>query len=261
MRTRRFFLLAALGVALVAATAAAAPPVERAPVVPARVTDKDGNVVTVRDVSRIVPLNGDIAETVFALRLGKNVVGTDISATYPAAANRLHSIGYQSQLNAEGILSLRPTVVIGSATAGPPAVIEQLRGAGVTVVILPESEDIMAGPFKLRAVGKALGLPRRGEQLARQVEQQIAVARAEGDLNLAAAYADLVAILSEGRLAACGLPWEVLTERRLSALFAHPVVVIRHPVRGCPLVLPGGNSIRTADAGKSPLASSSASRA
>ena len=58
------------------------------------------------------------------------------------------------------------------------------------------------------------------------------------DLNLAAAYADRVAVLSRSRLAACGTPWEVFSEALLSAVFEHPVTVIRHPLRDAPLVMP-----------------------
>lgn len=178
----RAVLVAALAaVVLVAGASAAAPPkVESSPVLPATIKDVDGKSVTVRDVSRIVPLDGDIAEVIFTLGLTKNVVGVDTSATYPAkTVAKLPKIGYQSQLSAEGILSLKPTVVVGSTDAGPPAVIQQLRDAGVTVVIIPRYVDLDAGAEKLRAVGKALGVPKRGEKLAKQVEQQIAVAKKE----------------------------------------------------------------------------------
>jgi iron complex transport system substrate-binding protein len=166
------------------ASPAAATPVESKPVLPVRVRDAAGRTVTVRDVRRIVPLNGDLAETVWTLGLGRNIVGVDTSATYPASLARLAKIGYQRSLSAEGILSLQPTVVVGSEAAGPPEVIEQLRGAGVTVLIVPELEAIDAGPRKLRLLGRALGVPRRGERLARQVEAQIALARQEaGDTS------------------------------------------------------------------------------
>jgi iron complex transport system substrate-binding protein len=154
--------------------------VEKTPVLPATVTDSRGKQVTVRDVRRIVALNGDVAETVFALGLGENLVGVDVSATYPPKrVATLPKIGYQRTLAAEGIISLRPTVVVGTPDAGPPTTIEQLRGAGVNVVIIPEYRDLDAGARKLRALGRALGVPRRGEKLARQVESQIAIAKRE----------------------------------------------------------------------------------
>jgi len=154
--------------------------VEKAPVLPARVVDSGGRTVVVRNVSRIVPLNGDVAETIFTLGLAKNVVAVDTSATYPAkTVAGLPKIGYQRTLSAEGILSLRPTLVIGTPTAGPASTIEQLRSAGVTVVIVPEYKGITAGAKKLRAVAQALGVPKRGERLARQVEGQVAIAKRE----------------------------------------------------------------------------------
>ena len=174
---------AALAVLVTAGTGSAAKPqrivVEKAPVLPARVTDGQGKQVTVRDVSRIVSLNGDITETIVTLGLAKNLAGVDISATYPEKlVAGIQKIGYQRTLAAEGILSLRPSLVIGTPTAGPASTIEQLRSAGVPVLIIPEYKDLDAGARKLRAVGRALGVPKRGEKLARQVETQIAVARA-----------------------------------------------------------------------------------
>lgn len=58
------------------------------------------------------------------------------------------------------------------------------------------------------------------------------------DLDLAAAYADRVVLLSDGRVVADGPPEEVLTASRVAAVYAYPVDVIPHPVTGAPLVLP-----------------------
>ena len=144
------------------------------PMLPATVTDIDGNPVEITDVSRVVPLSGDIAEIVWTLGLAANVVGVDVSAVYPAGQwEALPKIGSERQLSAEGILSLNPTVVIGKEQAGPPPVIEQLRGAGVPVVILPEPRTIDAPVSKIRDVADALGLTVEGEVLAAQVQAQI----------------------------------------------------------------------------------------
>ncbi|WP_068273491.1 heme ABC transporter ATP-binding protein [Aldersonia kunmingensis] len=58
------------------------------------------------------------------------------------------------------------------------------------------------------------------------------------DLGLAAAYADRVAVLEGGRVAADGPPRDVCTTELLSRVYAHPVEVIAHPVTGALLVLP-----------------------
>ncbi|MFD7228925.1 heme ABC transporter ATP-binding protein [Streptomyces sp. NPDC059881] len=58
------------------------------------------------------------------------------------------------------------------------------------------------------------------------------------DLGLAAAYADRVAVLREGHLAAEGRPAEVLRDELLSDVYRQPVEVLPHPRTGTPLVLP-----------------------
>jgi iron complex transport system ATP-binding protein len=56
------------------------------------------------------------------------------------------------------------------------------------------------------------------------------------DLNLAAQYADRVALLSNGTIAALGTPTEVLTEENLSPAYGLRITVYEHPAHGAPLV-------------------------
>jgi iron complex transport system ATP-binding protein len=58
------------------------------------------------------------------------------------------------------------------------------------------------------------------------------------DLALAAAYADRVAVLRAGRIAADGPPARVFSEELLSDVYDQPVEVLPHPRTGAVLVLP-----------------------
>ena len=58
------------------------------------------------------------------------------------------------------------------------------------------------------------------------------------DLSLAAAYADAVALIHQGRVIAQGRPEEVLQESMLSDVYGCPVEVLPHPTHGTPLVVP-----------------------
>ena len=58
------------------------------------------------------------------------------------------------------------------------------------------------------------------------------------DLNLAAAHADRVALVADGRLVAVGAPAEVLTEPVLGRAYGHAVDVVPHPRTGAVVVLP-----------------------
>jgi iron complex transport system substrate-binding protein len=154
------------------ATAGDSPPAAR-PTLPVTVKDKDGRDVTITAIGRIIPLNGDVAEIVFALGLGSNVIATDTSATYPVEAQRLPKIGYQRTLNAEGILALKPSVVIGLDSAGPTPVLEQLRSAGVPVYIFSAPATLDGPLIKIRAVGAALGVADTAEALAARTKADI----------------------------------------------------------------------------------------
>ena len=174
-RTERVWVAVLITAVLVLGSGGAA---YSTPALPATVTDVEGTEVTVTDIGRIVVLNGDFTEVVFALDLGEHVVAVDLSATYPPEAAALPKIGYQRRLSAEGILALEPTVVIGSTRAGPPEVVQQIRTAGVPVVILEAVATLDGVVRKIRGVAQALGVPARGEALATEVEAQIAHAKA-----------------------------------------------------------------------------------
>lgn len=58
------------------------------------------------------------------------------------------------------------------------------------------------------------------------------------ELTLAGAYADTLALLSGGKIAALGSPEEVLTASQISEVYQYPVSVLSNPQTGKPLVVP-----------------------
>jgi iron complex transport system ATP-binding protein len=86
------------------------------------------------------------------------------------------------------------------------------------------------------------GLLNLVRELAR--ERGLAVLMALHDLNLVAMYADRVALLSEGRLAALGTPEQVLTPEILMAAYQVALSVVPHPEYGTPLILPDGREFQ-----------------
>jgi len=138
------------------------------------VTDADGNTVIVASSDRIVSLNGSTTEILFALGVGEKVVGCDASSTYPKGVKeKLPSVGYQYGLNAEGILSLNPTLVIGRDDVRPPQVVQQLRMAGVTVLLLTEPRSFDGAKQRLLTIGKAVGREKKSEELIEALDADI----------------------------------------------------------------------------------------
>jgi iron complex transport system ATP-binding protein len=68
-------------------------------------------------------------------------------------------------------------------------------------------------------------------------EKKTSVVATLHDLNLAAAYADRIVLLSKGVVTAAGAPQEVLVEKTLQEVFGAEVIVRLHPETGGPLVL------------------------
>lgn len=142
------------------------------------VTDAEGKTVTINDSSRIVSVGTAITETVFALGAGTRVVGVDNSSSeYIKDAGGLPKVGPRTTLAAEGILALKPTLVITTADAGPSQVIDQLRNAGVTTLTLPADYTIDAVKDKVRKVAHALGAEAKGEELANSIDREMSEVR------------------------------------------------------------------------------------
>ena len=127
---------------------------------------------------RLITLFGDITEIVYALGAEEHLVARDASSIYPAEAETLPNLGFAGTLNAEAILALEPTLMIGTQLTGPAGVLEQLQDAGVEVLLLDAMREIDAPRRKIQAIGAALGIPRTAAALADDVERRLAEATA-----------------------------------------------------------------------------------
>ena len=122
---------------------------------------------------RIVSVGGDVTEIVYALGAGDRLVARDTTSTLPAAKN-LPDVGYMRQLNAEGILSLKPTMVLASELAEPSLVLRQIADVGVKVVPVSGEASLDNVPHKIQQVASALNLEKQGAAVTKKYEQQLA---------------------------------------------------------------------------------------
>jgi iron complex transport system substrate-binding protein len=134
------------------------------PALPVTVTSADGAEVTVESAARVIPLSGSLAETVFALGLGDHVVARDISTTFDEADD-LPLVTRSHDVSAESVLSLSPTLVLAQTDTGPPEALDQIRAAGVPVVVFDLPMTIADTYTRIDGVAAALGLPGEGDAL------------------------------------------------------------------------------------------------
>jgi iron complex transport system substrate-binding protein len=86
-------------------------------------------------------------------------------------------VGYQRSLAAEGILSLKPTVLIGTAHTGPEATLKQIKDAGVNVMILPSTPKVKTVQERILQIAKLLKKDTAGADLWHKIENQLAEAK------------------------------------------------------------------------------------
>lgn len=154
---------------------------DTAPVLPVTVTDSEGREIEITDVDRILPIDisGTIASTVFALGLGDQVVGRDASTMFAGTEDLPVVTKTGHTLNAEAILELAPTVILTDTTIGPKDIRQQLRDAGIAIVVISSDRRLDTTDALVTEIATALGVPTRGEALIERLDADLAAAVAE----------------------------------------------------------------------------------
>ncbi|MEN8041827.1 MAG: ABC transporter substrate-binding protein [Actinomycetota bacterium] len=167
-------------------------------------TGIDGVVSDVSDPSRVISLAGDITEIIFELGAGDSIVATDITTVYPEAAVLLPKVGIGRFLSPEAVLKHNPTIVIGDSVTAPLSAIDQLRAAGVPVVILDLSTSFDTLYSKVRDLGFILGADEAAAGLEADLHSAISAASVDREsTGLTAAYVytrgpDVMLLLGDG---------------------------------------------------------------
>ncbi|MCD5981097.1 heme/hemin ABC transporter substrate-binding protein [Pseudomonas quasicaspiana] len=112
---------------------------------------------------RWISAGGSVSEWIVELGGESRLVAVDTTSQHPASLEKMPKIGYQRQLSAEGILALRPDLLVGSEEMGPPPVLDQLRRASVRVETLSSKPDLPALENNLKQLGDWLGKPEQAQ--------------------------------------------------------------------------------------------------
>ncbi|AWL88749.1 ABC transporter substrate-binding protein [Streptomyces griseus] len=143
------------------------------PKLPVTVDSADGTKVTIDSTDRIVPLTGSLSEIVFTLNFGKQVVARDVTATFEQA-EKLPVVTRAHDVSAESVLSLKPTIVLADTTTGPSEAIDQIRDAGIPLLVVEPAKGLSDVGRRIDTVAEALGVPSAGTELKERTEKRIA---------------------------------------------------------------------------------------
>ena len=124
------------------------------------------------DEVRLVTMSAGITESVFALGLGDEVVGRDLSSTLAAAAD-LPIVTTGHDVSAESVLALRPTLVLVDENTGPKEALDQIAATGVRIETIEKATTVDEIGPRLRSIAALLGVTDRGEAIAAEIANQL----------------------------------------------------------------------------------------
>lgn len=121
---------------------------------------------------RIVSLNGAVTEIVVALGFEKNIVGVDVTSTYPASMQQVAKVGHNRNISAEPVLALNPDIILGTDNFLQPAVITQFKQVGVKTQLFKQEFSVEGTKRLISEVAAALQVPAKGAALVQQIERE-----------------------------------------------------------------------------------------
>lgn len=129
---------------------------------------------------RIVSIGPATTELILALGGEQSLVATDVSSPEPRGVPK---VGYHRALAAEGILSLSPTLVVGSDEMGPNSTLDQLRRANVKVEVMATAPTLANLNERIDTLAHLLGDQAAGSKLKEQIAAQSDTLAAQAKQN------------------------------------------------------------------------------
>jgi iron complex transport system substrate-binding protein len=122
---------------------------------------------------RIVCIGQAYNEMIYALGAQGGLVGVDYSSTFPPEIKKLPTVGYHRALSAEGILSLKPTLIIHDNNIGPDNVVRQLQALNIPMKTFQAKNDSVDGAKALlREMGAFFHKEQRAEELCAKMDRE-----------------------------------------------------------------------------------------
>jgi iron complex transport system substrate-binding protein len=127
------------------------------------------------DAERIIVVGQEYNEIIWDLGAEKDIVGVDLSSAYPPAVKKARTVGYHRALSAEGLLSLKPTLIIHDGSVGPPQVMQQIGSLKIPTLTFKAKNDSIDGTKALiREIGAYFHKDAKAEELCQKLDADLA---------------------------------------------------------------------------------------
>ena len=86
---------------------------------------------------------------------------------------KLPKVGYHRKVSAEGIISLEPTLVIGSAASGPAESLDKLEKVGIQLRRVNSEKTLEGAQTRITEIAKMLGRSKQGKELVDKMNAEL----------------------------------------------------------------------------------------
>jgi len=135
----------------------------------------NGNIEV--DSLRIVSLNGTVSEILCDAGLEKQIVGVDVSSTYPVSLKEVPKVGHNKKIPIEAVLALNPNLIIGTKEV-PKETVEQFKQAGMRVILVDQEYSIPGSRNIIKSITDSLKLKEKGDSILKRFDQDIQLVQA-----------------------------------------------------------------------------------
>lgn len=118
---------------------------------------------------RVITTSTYITQVVSALGQEQSLVGVDTTSRYNEHLRSLPDVGYRIALSTEGMLSLKPSMVLWSSDSGPTNVVEQVSNSGIKSVTLQKPTTLEELNTLVTDVGTAFNVADKSEALNQEL--------------------------------------------------------------------------------------------
>ncbi len=133
---------------------------------------------------RIVSVCPSNTEIIFALGLGKSLVGVDNASDWPKEVEKIPRVGFDLNVDISKVKSLKPDLVVSSLSVpGMEKIVEGIEKAGLKQLVLaPKTiEDVYSD---IRKVGKETGKEHEAKNLVDSLKERVKKVEKKGSLKV-----------------------------------------------------------------------------
>lgn len=107
---------------------------------------------------KIVTLSGGITEIVSALGHEKEIVGTDVTSTYPETLKATaKDLGHVRSMTIEPIMAVKPTLILASEKDINPELLGKIKSSGIKAEVFKQEYSVEGTKKLIADVAKAVG--------------------------------------------------------------------------------------------------------